>query len=66
MLWFAAGTWLFLAVVLTVATQGLAVLGATLAARYGAAWLLIPAVAALILGLALYIVTSRVSTCASC
>jgi tellurite resistance protein TehA-like permease len=42
---------------LTVATQGLAVLGATLAARAGAAWLLIAAVAALILGLAFYIVT---------
>ena len=42
---------------LTVATQGLAVLGATLAARNGAAWLLIAAVAALILGLAFYIVT---------
>jgi len=43
--------------VLTVATQGLAVLGATLAARDGAAWLLIAAVAALILGLAFYLVT---------
>jgi tellurite resistance protein TehA-like permease len=42
---------------LTVATQGLAVLGATLAARSGAAWLVITAVAALILGLACYIVT---------
>jgi tellurite resistance protein TehA-like permease len=42
---------------LTVATQGLAVLGATLAARNGAAWLLIVAVAGLILGLAFYIVT---------
>ena len=42
---------------LTVATQGLAVLGATLAARNGAAWLLVTAVAALILGLACYIVT---------
>jgi len=42
---------------LTVATQGLAVLGATLAARNGAAWLLITAVAALILGLASYVVT---------
>ncbi len=42
----------------TVATQGLAVLGATLAARNGAAWLLIAAVAALLLGLALYIVTA--------
>lgn len=42
---------------LTVATEGLAVLGATLAARNGAAWLLIAASAALILGLALYIVT---------
>jgi tellurite resistance protein TehA-like permease len=42
---------------LTVATQGLAVLGAMLAARNGAAWLLIVAVAALILGLAFYIVT---------
>jgi tellurite resistance protein TehA-like permease len=42
---------------LTVATQGLAVLGATLAARNGAAWLLIAAVAALLLGLAAYIVT---------
>jgi tellurite resistance protein TehA-like permease len=40
----------------TVATEGLAVLGATLAARYGAAWLLITASAALILGLAFYIV----------
>ena len=43
--------------VLTVATQGLAVLGATLAARNDAAWLLIAAVAALILGLAFYLVT---------
>jgi tellurite resistance protein TehA-like permease len=43
--------------VLTVATQGLAVLGATLASRSGAVWLLIAAVAALILGLAFYIVT---------
>ena len=42
---------------LTVATEGLAVLGATLAARNGAAWLLIAASAALILGLAFYIVT---------
>jgi tellurite resistance protein TehA-like permease len=42
---------------LTVATQGLAVLGATLAARNGAAWLLIAAVAALVLGLVFYIVT---------
>jgi tellurite resistance protein TehA-like permease len=42
---------------LTVATQGLAVLAATLAVRYGAAWLLVAAVAALILGLAFYIVT---------
>jgi hypothetical protein len=41
----------------TVATQGLAVLAATLAARDGATWLLIAAVAALILGLAFYIVT---------
>jgi tellurite resistance protein TehA-like permease len=43
--------------VLTVATQGLAVLGATLAARSHAAWLLIAALAALILGLAFYLVT---------
>ena len=43
--------------VLTVATQGLAVLGATLAARNDAALLLIAAVAALILGLAFYLVT---------
>ena len=43
--------------VLTVATQGLAVLGATLAARNDAAWLLIAAAAALILGLAFYLVT---------
>ncbi len=43
--------------VLTVATQGLAVLGATLAARDDAAWLLIAAVAALILGLVFYLVT---------
>ena len=42
---------------LTVATEGLAVLGATLAARNGAVWLLIAASAALILGLAFYIVT---------
>ena len=42
---------------LTVATEGLAVLGATLAARNGAAWLLIAASAALILGLAFYIIT---------
>jgi hypothetical protein len=42
---------------LTVATQGLAVLAATLAARNGAAWLLIAAIAAAVLGLALYIVT---------
>ena len=42
---------------LTVATQGLAVLAATVAVRYGAAWLLVAAVAALILGLAFYIVT---------
>jgi uncharacterized membrane protein len=42
---------------LTVATQGLAVLGATLAARNGAARLLIAAIAAAVLGLALYIVT---------
>lgn len=42
---------------LTVATQGLAVLAATLAARNGAAWLLIAAIAAAFLGLALYIVT---------
>jgi tellurite resistance protein TehA-like permease len=42
---------------LTVATQGLAVLGATLAARNGTAWLLITAAVALILGLASYIVT---------
>jgi tellurite resistance protein TehA-like permease len=41
----------------TVATQGLAVLGATLAARNGAAWLLIAAVAALFLGLTSYVVT---------
>jgi hypothetical protein len=42
---------------LTVATQGLAVLGATLAARNGATWLLVAAVAALLLGVALYVVT---------
>jgi hypothetical protein len=42
---------------LTVTTEGLAVLGATLAARNGAAWLLIAASAALILGLGFYIVT---------
>jgi tellurite resistance protein TehA-like permease len=42
---------------LTVATEGLAVLGATLAVRNGVAWLLIAASAALILGLAFYIVT---------
>jgi tellurite resistance protein TehA-like permease len=42
---------------LTVATQGLAVLGATLAARNYATWLLIVAIAAAVLGLALYIVT---------
>ncbi len=42
---------------LTVATQGLGVLGATLAPRYGAAWLLIAAVAALVTGLALYALT---------
>jgi tellurite resistance protein TehA-like permease len=42
---------------LTVATQGLAVLGATLAARNGAVWLLIGAVAMLVLGLTLYLVT---------
>jgi tellurite resistance protein TehA-like permease len=41
----------------TVATQGLAVLGATLAVRSGAAWLLNAALAALIVGLAFYIVT---------
>jgi tellurite resistance protein TehA-like permease len=44
---------------LTVAVQGLAVLGATLAVRYGAAWLLIAAVVALTLGLAFYIVTVK-------
>jgi tellurite resistance protein TehA-like permease len=43
---------------LTVATQGLAVLGATLAARNGATWLLIAAVAAAVLGVTLYIFTA--------
>jgi hypothetical protein len=42
---------------LTVATAGLANLGATVAARYGAAWLLMAAVALLVIGLALYVVT---------
>ncbi len=43
--------------VLTVATEGLAVLGATLAATEQARWLLIAAVAALVLGLAFYLCT---------
>jgi hypothetical protein len=42
---------------LTVATQGLAVLGTTLAARDGTVWLLIAAIAAAVLGLGLYVVT---------
>jgi tellurite resistance protein TehA-like permease len=41
---------------LTVATEGLAVLGATLAARADTVWLLLAAVAAFILGLACYVV----------
>lgn len=52
--------------VLTVATQGLAVLGATLAARDDAAWLLIAAVAVLILGLAFTSSRLPALTCASC
>jgi len=45
------------AFLLTAATESLAVLSATLAVRNGAAWLLIAASAALLLGLAFYIVT---------
>jgi tellurite resistance protein TehA-like permease len=42
---------------LAVAPLSLAVLGATLAVRYGAAWLLIAAVAVLVLGVAFYLIT---------
>ena len=44
--------------VLVVATEGLAVLGATLAVSYRAGWLLSVAVAALVLGLAFYLFTA--------
>lgn len=44
--------------VLAVATESLAVLGATLAVSYHAGWLASAAVAALVLGLALYVVTA--------
>ena len=44
--------------VLVVATEGLAVLGATLAVSYRASWLLSVAVAALCLGLAFYLFTA--------
>jgi tellurite resistance protein TehA-like permease len=43
---------------LSVATEGLAVLGATLAVSYRAGWLVSAAVPALILGLALYVFTA--------
>ncbi len=43
---------------LSVATEGLAVLGATLAVSYRAGWLVSAAVAALVLGLALYAFTA--------
>ncbi len=44
--------------VLSVATEGLAVLGPTLAVSYRAGWLLSTAVAALVLGLAFYVFTA--------
>ena len=44
--------------VLVVATEGLAVLGATLAVSYRAGWLVSAAVAALVLGLAFYLFTA--------
>ncbi len=44
--------------VLVVATEGLAVLGATLAVSYHAGWLVSVAVAALVLGLAFYVFTA--------
>ena len=44
--------------VLVVATEGLAVLGATLAVSYHAGWLVSAAVAALVLGLAFYVFTA--------
>jgi tellurite resistance protein TehA-like permease len=44
--------------VLTVATQGLAVLGATLAIDYRQGWLLIAALVALVLGVAFYVFTA--------
>ena len=46
-----------LSFVLCVATEGLAVLGATLAVSYGARWLISAAVPVLILGLAFYVFT---------